>query len=72
MIGVESFLTESSHDFLYVNNVAYHGSSGPEDAAIAAMREVKWSSDGSDQEVGWKVCLHQCAHLSVLSEMDGP
>ena len=51
-----TFDTESNFDFLHVDGSAFSGERCPIGAEITAVSEITWSSDGSVQGGGWKVC----------------
>lgn len=53
-IVVETFATEKNYDTLMVNCKAFSGSQGP--AGVVPDVDIFWSSDGSINDEGWKIC----------------
>jgi len=53
-ITAEVFATGYASDYLYVNNRAYHGSSGP--VSVKPTTPIFWTSDSFAVSRGWKVC----------------
>lgn len=51
---VWAFRTETNHDLLHFNGVGYSGSQGPPSGHL--FGELIWSTDGSVQASGWKIC----------------
>jgi hypothetical protein len=49
-----TFQTESSYDILWVNDVAYSGTSFTE--TILVTDTIVWSSDFSTGNTGWEIC----------------
>lgn len=49
-----AFVTESSYDNLWVNDVAYSGMSFNE--TILVTDTIVWSSDYSQRDTGWEIC----------------
>ena len=55
-LSVEAFDTESGYDFLMVDGVQYDGTSGPENADVAAGTIITFTSDGSVTRTGFEIC----------------
>eukprot|EP00928_Gymnodinium_smaydae_P022719 TRINITY_DN1898_c0_g1_i6.p1 TRINITY_DN1898_c0_g1~~TRINITY_DN1898_c0_g1_i6.p1 ORF type:complete len:711 (-),score=116.35 TRINITY_DN1898_c0_g1_i6:334-2466(-) len=53
-INVVDFNTESGWDKMFVNEEVFSGSSGPHHKTPAGP--IRWSSDGSVVNPGWKIC----------------
>ena len=51
------FNTEANYDELWINNVAYSGTTGPSGVSVAANAEIYWSADVSTNGAGWKLCM---------------
>jgi hypothetical protein len=47
VLNVVRFSTEAYFDNLYVNGVAYSGTSGPAGVRVAAGSQIYWKSDGA-------------------------
>jgi len=54
-IEVDSFLTETNWDFLFVNGLEYHGEHSPQD--VVPTSQIEWYSDCSVTRSGWRLCL---------------
>merc|ERR1740124_2026586 len=54
LLSATAFNTESNHDKLIVNGVAYSGTTGPSDVLLGSA--FTWSSDTSFDRAGWEVC----------------
>ena len=66
---VGTFRTEVNYDYLLINGQRYHGTSGPNNVAVAAGSIFSWQSDGSEVNTGWTVCLSGCAdYIQVGSD----
>ncbi|CAE7377068.1 Dmbt1 [Symbiodinium natans] len=68
LIDVVAFSTENNYDKLWVNGIAYDGTStsdGP--AGIVPTQDIVWDSDGSTTKSGWKICLAEDPGWSVAS-----
>eukprot|EP00443_Scrippsiella_acuminata_P085002 CAMPEP_0115486750 /NCGR_PEP_ID=MMETSP0271-20121206/60593_1 /TAXON_ID=71861 /ORGANISM="Scrippsiella trochoidea, Strain CCMP3099" /LENGTH=638 /DNA_ID=CAMNT_0002914763 /DNA_START=51 /DNA_END=1967 /DNA_ORIENTATION=- len=53
-LNVTSFHTEFGYDMLTVNGDSYSGTHSPD--GVVPVTNIAWSSDGSVQAVGWKIC----------------
>ena len=60
------FNTESGYDILTIGGTVYQGTNGPSNVAVSVNDVFTWSSDGSNQKSGFKVCL-----VSACLETDG-
>jgi hypothetical protein len=56
-LKVEVFDTESQFDILTVNGRDYSGTDGPNGVTVQPDTAITWSSDGSINDPGFKVCL---------------
>ena len=64
-----AFNTESGHDKLRVGTIQrayYSGTTGPSNVAVSVNTIIRWNSDGSGQDSGFKVCL-----IGACLETDG-
>lgn len=53
---VLAFNTEENYDYLYVNGIGYHGTSGPSNQIPSMGSTITWTSDYSQQRSGWEIC----------------
>ncbi|GMH88338.1 hypothetical protein TrST_g13960 [Triparma strigata] len=56
-LEVEWFETESGYDKLIIGSTQYSGSSRPSGIVVTSNQELTWSSDGSEIEPGFKICV---------------
>jgi subtilisin family serine protease len=57
-LSATAFSTETNYDFLTVNGVRYHGTTGPQDVALGP---ISWGSDQSVVSTGWEICAGDAA-----------
>jgi len=53
-LEVKDFSTEVFWDTLSVDDKIFYGTAGPD--RVVAEREITFSSDGTDQDLGWHIC----------------
>lgn len=51
------FDTERNFDKFIVDGIEYHGDVGPDNVQISPNSSITWSTDGSVQKMGWRICL---------------
>eukprot|EP00928_Gymnodinium_smaydae_P052825 TRINITY_DN3697_c0_g1_i4.p1 TRINITY_DN3697_c0_g1~~TRINITY_DN3697_c0_g1_i4.p1 ORF type:complete len:2404 (-),score=413.62 TRINITY_DN3697_c0_g1_i4:118-7329(-) len=68
-IEMKYFNTESGFDKLFVNGQAYQGAIA-EGTTVTTSSEMTWTSDGSVQRKGWKLCVQGAAGL-LQKEAEG-
>ncbi|CAE7035379.1 unnamed protein product [Symbiodinium natans] len=56
-IMVAHFSTEARYDFLEVNDISFSGQIGPENVVPEGV--IKWTSDYSVTNTGWRLCLQE-------------
>merc|ERR1712137_37990 len=66
-ISAESFETGYASDYLYVNDKAYHGSTGPISVKPMAGPSIYWTSDGFAVSRGWKLCPDKLTTTSATT-----
>ena len=56
LVTATSFITEYSYDYLTIDGVRYEGAVGPRNVAVAAGRNITWSTDSAISFPGFVVC----------------
>jgi hypothetical protein len=61
------FNTEYDYDKLTIGNrnLVYSGTTGPSDVAVYANDVITWSSDGSQERTGFKICMQSAEALRI-------
>ena len=67
-ISAVAFETEQSNDHIDISGVAYSGTTGPKNVAITSdsLPSITWTTDGSDEASGWKICFGGPCELPQL------
>ena len=60
VIRVMDFSTEEGYDYLTINGRKYSGGGfGLEGTSIVLWSNISWSSDGSNERTGWRICVEK-------------
>lgn len=57
VLSVTSFSTEASFDHLTIDGSEYDGTTGPDGVSVSPSTSMSWTSDGSNTDTGWQLCL---------------
>ena len=74
-LSAEGFHTEEGYDFVYVQGNEFTGESGPQSVSVFPGDEITWASDGSVNDVGWRICgrvdigLHNCLEENCTADL---
>ncbi|KAK3235300.1 hypothetical protein CYMTET_54482 [Cymbomonas tetramitiformis] len=55
-LEVIAFETESNYDFFYVDSERYAGEAGPSDVRVNQYTSLRFTSDSSNEKVGFEIC----------------
>ena len=54
---IDAFQTEMWLDYLMVGNVRFSGDDASGTLTVTPLTTIKWTSDGADEQKGWRMCL---------------
>ena len=66
------FNTERGNDGVTIGGHSYSGSTGPSNVAVTAGSTFTWSSDGSNTDIGWTICLPTSSFASIRAAAPRP